>query len=1137
MTPRLSPASVLLVAALGGLDAAERHLYSLDALPIGTTASASFPTEDGKGIERLIDGDADSAYAPKQGTARAGKPASLFLRFAKPQADVAGIVLGRGDQFGNYIWQKMEFHADTDGDGTYETIAGRAAGSSPGRKVFDRPLKKVYGLELRVTQQKVGGAGRCFILNEVEGLVRAETWSGAAMRTVVEDFEDFTTWRTWGERTGQPKGERYYGGYVFLTGSRQPDQARNGQGVGVLRFNFAGDKGPFRQWSTRGALIPQEGVIEGIAFAADHRGHGGRISFEIIDGNGRKFRSPHTVLSGEGWQTYEIDCGAAFAEAEPPCFIKHLFYDRDQAGQGDIHLDDLTIVGIVDRRQRLDIQPVYQGIAYDPAAKVVPRYRLRNALGEAQSGTLKVRLFRSTDPDHRSAVVERSVPFQIAGFASTEISVDLGRLPYDHYEAVLGCETEVATLEATDPIAVFTPNGGRVNGSPMWFGSQHHGHWVSAIENDWRFDEFVVPLGMDCYRTGPPDRRVIERGILVAAGFGGVPPHLRKPGDKDDRGEPNHYAAYAEWCREQAREHYLPYADRILSVEFYNEPDLPDFCYLPDIDVYMKMHRIFSEAFREVIPGIAIGTGSVTVGHAKEKKDFTPRMFTELTDAYDVAVWHAHGTLSNYISRHRQVEAYLRQAGVPEENWRLGNSEAASVSWHDAKGRLDQAVSLIQKMGWAKAQRSSLFYTWFTTGDVIDPQDSPRRRENWGLFDDQQRCKPSGQAFNEIVRQLANTEGLGEVDWGSQIQVCAYRTTDGTEQVYLVWPRDGATEVVLPLACTAPVTLVSCFGQRRTEQPVDGRLALRLPAQPTYLRLPAGKAIAPLQATPWIQVPATVAAVPQGSPRLAIRADAAADRSATLAIQAFDADGGSLAETALAVTAGASSEAVLVLPAGLAPASSILVAIRGPGIDDLRAVSIAEAVTVPRVSGDAFPARAAVIPLRVKEAVRDLVYDPATPLWAGADDLSAEARLAHDGEALLVEVRVRDQDHRPGQAGKGLWNGDSLQFALAGEGTQLEVGLAAQGEGTSWVWMDRDPERSGRPLDLPFVAVREGAVTRYRLRIPFSRIGSRGTPGTAVRCTWLINEDDGRGRVRLLSWYDGIATSKDPQRYGTLILE
>lgn len=1128
---------------------AHRVSYFTQAIPAGTIARSSKATEPGKGAELLLDGDADSVMTHQGGTYRKGEPTSVFLTFPQPVADLAGLVFGRGDQFGNYRWKEMEVHADTTGDGTYDTRIGRLSGGT-GRKTFDPASKPAHGLELRVTDQTNAGGGRAFALSEVEALVIADRLGSGEMRYVIEDFEDFASWRTWGTGTAQPEGERFYGEHAWLCGVRDPARAFAGQGVGEFRYILKDDAKARRQWATRGKVKDQEAAIDRIVFQADPQGAETRLWFEIVDAKGKNAQTPKVTLQGSGWREYTVDCTPAALPAagamEAPMYVAMIFIERDEGGTGDILLDDITLVGAVDRSKRVRIDAIYEGIAYDPASAVRPRYRLHNALDRAISAPLRGRLYSSFDPKHTQVLGEAIRSVTIPAYGNVEVALDFGQLPYGHYELDLAFDAEGVVARSTDQIAVFVPNGERINHSPMWFGSQHHGSWTARPENAFRFEQFVVALGLDCYRTGEPGEFVREHGLLAAAGFGGMPRRLRRKGQENDgRGAPNDYDAYYEWVKQEAREKYLPYADKILSVEFYNEPDLPDFVYLPEIDEFLKMHDHFARAFREVIPGIRIGTGSVTVGHSKEKKDFTPRMFLEAD--YDVAVWHAHGGLANYVTRHRQVERYLEQKGVPREEWRLGNSEAAAVSWHDAGGRLDQAVKLVQKIGWAKAQASSEFFTWFVTGDVIDPQWPRRREENWGLFDADQRTKPSGQAYNELIRQLANTEGLGDADFGEQVQGLAYRTTDGEERVWLVWPQDIGERFLLPLAATAPVRVIDMFGRASELAPVGGRITLPIEGYPLYLRAPAAVELTPAAGPEWADVPRSIAGAPGETATLALELRSPSGRAGELQLVLSDLDGTELASGRVAVPASGSAPAELAVAVPAAAAfggRGCVLRLSGLGADETVPLSLVVADRVPKVATsfaidgavDALPA-ATEIMLAGKDHVQDLVFDPSTPYWADAADLSLRTTLAHDGAGLYLAFTVRDQTHVPGDASSKLWAKDSIQIAFFADGQHSEYGFTAAEGGYGFCFAHGDPAKVGQPLTQPVAARRGDGATTYEVYLPFADLGLSYRPGKVLRCTFLANEDDGRGRVRIMRWFDGIASGKNVEQFGYLVLE
>jgi hypothetical protein len=169
--------------------------------------------------------------------------------------------------------------------------------------------------------------------------------------------------------------------------------------------------------------------------------------------------------------------------------------------------------------------------------------------------------------------------------------------------------------------------------------------------------------------------------------------------------------------------------------------------------------------------------------------------------------------------------------------------------------------------------------------------------------------------------------------------------------------------------------------------------------------------------------------------------------------------------------------------------------------------------------------------------VRDLVSDPNTPNWGGPSDLSARITTAHDGKGLYVKVDVQDQTHNPGSADDKLWQKDSVQLAFFAGDAHTEIGLTETDGGFGWCWISPKTERQGKKLDAPVAVKRQGDHTIYETYLSFELLGVQYQPMTPLRFTALINEDDGRGRVRILHWFDGISTGKDRSLFGFLLLE
>lgn len=1123
----------------------------VERLPKGTTADVSVSTEENGGADKLLDDDPTTFLNPVGGTAREGKSVSVFLRFPKAVAGVCGIELGQTDPYRNYVWEEMDFYADTTGDGVYDTLSGHASGGAPGRKRFTRPLEKAYGIELRVTKQSLKGVRRAFKLNGINGLIFQDDPGEGLMRVVLEDFEDLSSWRTWAVNTAQPEGERYYGGYTYICGVLD-GSAPSGCALGKMRYCFKPSKRPGKKdnWmrAKRGTVSAREAFMDRIEFMANPQGYPCEIQFQVVDSAGKLVFTPTVELSGKDWRRCSIDLTPkswpTALQLTPPLRIENIWMRSAEGGTGDVLLDDIAAIGFASRDQRVAIRPVWDGLACSPDRPLVLRYLVRNALDRELNAPMKAVLYSAYDPRHEKRLAEKVVAVKIPKWGEIRQSVDFGVQPYGQYEVELKLQAEGVAAECLDFASVARLNGGRVNKSPMWIGSQHPGSWISDAENKFVFKQVVAPLGLDCYRTGAPGKDVVDSDLLLAAGFGGLPPHLQQKNVKrPDIGEPNDYAAYEDWVREEAKKKYAPYVDRILAVEYYNEPDLPGFCYMPEIDTYLKMWRTWANGMRAGAPGIKLGTGGNTVQHAREKKDFNSRMYTELAQEADVAIWHAHGPLGNYSSRHQMVENWLEKGGRAKARQLLGNTEAGTTSNNSPVERLRQADCLVRKIGWAKAQGNSLYYLWFTTTDTYDPQGGYLGGENWGLVAPNQRLKPSGLAMNELIRQLANTEGRGEVVLDSRLQTCHFVCQDG-ESVYLSWPRETGAELLLPLSANGPVELCDLFGRREVIRPQKGRLTIRTNGWPFYLRIGAGTVLSQAKAPEGLVIPEVVGVRPESEAKFTATVVYAA-RPLTAYVE--DLAGKTVATAKANAGVNVRLELAFSLPAGM-KAGSRGYAFRLDGLEENNAVvmpiTIAVGEFVPRsdvalsVDGSVLPSVAGSrIELETPDAVHDLVDDPSTPKWAGKDDLSATATLAHDGKGLYFAISVRDQTHCAGQTGAKLWCGDSVQIALVMDGKQTEFGLTAAGGGSNFCWMSPDARLINTSPDWPCAVVREGSVTTYRGYVPFSALGGAYRPGTLLRMTFAVNEDDGRGRVRMLKWFDGIHPGKDIRKFGYLVLE
>ena len=179
-------------------------------------------------------------------------------------------------------------------------------------------------------------------------------------------------------------------------------------------------------------------------------------------------------------------------------------------------------------------------------------------------------------------------------------------------------------------------------------------------------------------------------------------------------------------------------------------------------------------------------------------------------------------------------------------------------------------------------------------------------------------------------------------------------------------------------------------------------------------------------------------------------------------------------------------------------------------------------------------------------------------------DCRAAVRLSHDSGALTVEVEVKDDEHAPSVADPSrLWERDSIQLGFdmdtlkpweagfaGGETSQtlgghrvFEFSVSDAGDGTGIAYLERSWDDA-----LPAGTVRSAiearvlrdpatAVTRYRVRIPWTELGAAESPprpGDAIGFSLAVNDVDPvrhparHGRML----FGGIVDDKEPRLFG-----
>ncbi len=161
--------------------------------------------------------------------------------------------------------------------------------------------------------------------------------------------------------------------------------------------------------------------------------------------------------------------------------------------------------------------------------------------------------------------------------------------------------------------------------------------------------------------------------------------------------------------------------------------------------------------------------------------------------------------------------------------------------------------------------------------------------------------------------------------------------------------------------------------------------------------------------------------------------------------------------------------------------------------------------------------------------------------WDGPEDLSAEFYKAWCDSFLYIAIMVRDDKHYNVREGRGIWDGDCVQFALNPLGTDFDtfnivVALASDRVQTQQF---RGSE-TGILENGEFVVVRDEGKGRtfYEMKLPLASLGL--SPDSGVTFGYnaiLFDDDDGEGMDYWIQITDGIAGgSWAPERFPNFIL-
>jgi len=175
-------------------------------------------------------------------------------------------------------------------------------------------------------------------------------------------------------------------------------------------------------------------------------------------------------------------------------------------------------------------------------------------------------------------------------------------------------------------------------------------------------------------------------------------------------------------------------------------------------------------------------------------------------------------------------------------------------------------------------------------------------------------------------------------------------------------------------------------------------------------------------------------------------------------------------------------------------------------------------------------------PMVLTERTSVLPADPGIP-WDGKQDLSVTAWMGWNQQMLYFAAKVTDDIHIVDREdNQGFWQSDSIQLAIDPQNDSIndyddndvEIGFVL-GKDKSHVYMTV-PDR--KEIVCAVAAKRVGNDTIYEAAIPWKELGIQSPQaGKVMAINFVVNDNDGQGRLYWMGLMPGIAEKKQPGVY------
>ncbi len=956
-------------------------------------------------------------------------------------------------------------------------------------------------------------------------------------RMLLDDFADISSWLG-GPGEGSRPGSAHPINFNF---GSVPDERRDDGYAGALNFDTVKPRGLAR--FAKNSIYKTPVVPEAIVFSANPEGNSGDIRFSFHDRFGRQFDSADIKISGNEWKEYRVDFNAEnirkFEQIAYPVVLREMHYRNDVPAASRILLDDFYyITDISEPSKQIAINPEYVRLDHPVNTPVPMNFRLRNGRKEPVQLKLELKVY---DGD-RKLLVTRNSEARLEVFGFGRVQFDLGRFARKGgYCVELTANNGKVSHTYRGWLGVFAPNNGRFNKIPMWFGVEDqevntapfevalHVEWMKLLGADMIRGGLLGhgaegqrggTLGFDGYRKLWSGH--VEAGLDICLDYAGGIPGWAKGAEKRPEGAlwPSGYNPELFKEHIQHMGEFIKTIPAIKWFEWFNEPNLHRGINIPD---YMEGMRLLYPILKEINPELKVGTGgNVVAPHPNAAPGFLEQAYLVNSDYYDIALYHAHDGTQNYKRYTEELMDMLKKKGLKKP---VANTETGFRSYQREPVHFyTQAKVLVQKIAYSRAVELE-FYVWFMVQDYWDKYINAD--DSFGLVTVDNQPKPSFVAYNEIIRQLANTTVEENVELDSRLE--SYKFAGETQDVFVAWAKQDNAVFSFCLKSTAPVELYDIFGNQEILNPVNGIVFVNSKKMPFYLRAKKGAA-SPVGEL--LRITGDQVRLPGATDPLDLELKNPYRETINYALK--------YNQEQLKGTIRPGETKKFRLPVSIdgnaAPGTvslPVAVELSGAKGQKLYQGEIQLQVFVALGIGKA-PAR---IVLDNESQLTELVFDPTTPRWSGKDDLSADIKVQRSATALVFEAAVRDQEHAVPFRGTQNWRNDSIQVGLANKaGIHTEITVSDSPDGAiAWCHIAPDKKNEGL-IKIPLTITRQQDTTLYRFEIPFGLVGITPRAGELFRMALLVNDNDGGRRLRIMEYFKGIEGSKAPGSFGYMKL-